>query len=289
MRLADESRAIREAYPAELVDLAAFVTDLGGVTGVMLVLSLVYWVTAERRERAALVASYTVVAVGVIMLTKYGLAMSRPPESAFVVPLEDDPYGFPSGHAFIAVVVYGGLALAYDRLDDRATMFGVGALVAAISVSRVVLGLHYLSDVLAGIAMGIAVLWLLHWGVDGNPRLGFAIGAVAAIPAIAISGGEPYVLVGLGAAIGGFVAAGSIRSLPSRQSRFGSGFLVIVGLAFLIGVSTIESTVVGELSGGPVPLAADVALVAINAVLVAGVLLAPAILGRLDLGPIGTR
>ena len=84
-------------------------------------------------------------------------------------PVFDDPifslptYSFPSGHAMASTVFYGLLSI-YALANARqryAAYFAIAAavfMVAAVSFSRVYLGLHYLSDVMAGIAEGIA--WL---------------------------------------------------------------------------------------------------------------------------------
>jgi undecaprenyl-diphosphatase len=84
-------------------------------------------------------------------------------------PVFDDPifslptYSFPSGHAMASTVFYGLLSI-YALANTRqryAAYFAIAAavfMVAVVSFSRVYLGLHYLSDVMAGIAEGIA--WL---------------------------------------------------------------------------------------------------------------------------------
>lgn len=69
---------------------------------------------------------------------------------------------FPSGHATSSTVCYGAVALvllpAVPRRARRRAVAGTAALVAAIGVSRLALGVHYLSDVLGGFALGGA--WL---------------------------------------------------------------------------------------------------------------------------------
>jgi membrane-associated phospholipid phosphatase len=74
----------------------------------------------------------------------------------------EESTGFPSGHAMIAVVTYGLLATmvavrAATRTTRLAWMISI-ALVCLISLSRLFLTVHYLSDVLGGLAAGIA--WL---------------------------------------------------------------------------------------------------------------------------------
>jgi undecaprenyl-diphosphatase len=68
---------------------------------------------------------------------------------------------FPSGHAMSAAIVYTTVAYLAARLEKRIweralTMLAAAIVIAAISVSRVYLGVHYPSDVVAGIIIGIA-------------------------------------------------------------------------------------------------------------------------------------
>jgi undecaprenyl-diphosphatase len=85
-------------------------------------------------------------------------------------------YSFPSGHAFAATATYGALALVLASLLDRGrralALAVAGALVAIVAASRVVLGVHYLLDVLAGLCAGVALvcalLLVLEWRL-ANP------------------------------------------------------------------------------------------------------------------------
>ncbi len=74
-------------------------------------------------------------------------------------------YSFPSGHATMSVVLYGFLAflLAYGAPVRwrRPITFVALSLIALISFSRVYLGAHWMSDVLAGLAFGVAWAALL--------------------------------------------------------------------------------------------------------------------------------
>jgi len=70
-------------------------------------------------------------------------------------------YSFPSGHSFASAMVYIGMALAFASMSDRHsvryTMVGAAmALSAMIAWSRVMLGVHYPSDALAGWMGGAA-------------------------------------------------------------------------------------------------------------------------------------
>ena len=81
---------------------------------------------------------------------------------SFPDPLASETsFSFPSGHSSVAIAFYGALALVLARLLPRwrarlALALAAAALVAVIGLSRLYLGVHYLSDVLAGFAAGLA-------------------------------------------------------------------------------------------------------------------------------------
>jgi membrane-associated phospholipid phosphatase len=180
VRLEEQSRWIWERYPNEYLDVAVFVTDLGDVTAVMLLLSVLYWVVD--REKSALVVSYIVAGGAVVILLKLGFALPRP--DVELIPREYDQYGFPSGHAFTATVVYGGLLWVFEKHREPRFTVPVVGLIAAIALSRVVIGVHYLGDVLVGAALGLVVLVVMERLTDRVPRRGFSVGLLLAVPAV---------------------------------------------------------------------------------------------------------
>jgi membrane-associated phospholipid phosphatase len=102
-------------------------------------------------------------------------------------PVFDDPifslatYSFPSGHAMASTVFYGLLAIhasvnATQRFAANVAIAAAVLMVVLVSFSRIYLGLHYLSDVMGGIAEGIAWLALsftvLHYIRRGEAGTG---------------------------------------------------------------------------------------------------------------------
>lgn len=276
MRLEAESRLIREAYPGEYAELAAAVTELGGATVLMVALALLYWLT--RRRETALVVSYAFAGLSVLLLVKYVLAMPRPPAEVHLVPHSDDPHGFPSGHAFSATLVYGGLLVTFDRLRDRVAVVSAAALILVVSLSRVVLGYHYLGDVIVGAVFGLAFLATIHRIVDGRPHRGFAVAAVAAVPMVLVVGPTGDALLGLGGSVGGVLGSLRIDSLPELRSRLEGALLAIAGVTVVFAIRTFKSTL-WSLSPEILSLAS---VTAANAVLVAALLLVPAAVGRIE-------
>src|SRR6266508_2933995 len=94
-------------------------------------------------------------------LLKYAFQRPRPHFDDPILRLTS--YSFPSGHTMIANVLYGALAACLlARTPDSGRRFiiivSASFLIALVGFSRIYLGAHYLSDVLAAMAEGLA--WL---------------------------------------------------------------------------------------------------------------------------------
>jgi membrane-associated phospholipid phosphatase len=113
-------------------------------------------------RRGALLTVVTLAGAGLLNgLLKFSFARVRP-ASFFDYPLPGSP-SFPSGHALYAASVFGGLAVLLTArirnfLLQLAIWVIVISLILLVGLSRVYLGVHYPSDVLAGYAIGI--IWV---------------------------------------------------------------------------------------------------------------------------------
>jgi len=150
--------------PAWLVQVAIDVTALGGtaVLAIMLVI-VVGYLALERRYDAIVLIVVATAGGGVLSeLLKWWFARKRPE----IVPhlVEVGSASFPSGHSMLAVVTYltlGALLARFvPRRRTRTYCIVVSFLLALlIGLSRVYLGVHYPTDVLAGWSAGLA--WAL--------------------------------------------------------------------------------------------------------------------------------
>jgi membrane-associated phospholipid phosphatase len=128
------------------------VVDVVAAVVVVLLLFLRWW------RLAAVVALARVGELVCESVVKMVVARPRP---ALVNPVASaSGYSFPSGHAGGSAAVYGALALlALVGVAGWARLMlvtGAALLVSAVAVSRVLLGVHYPSDVAAGMALGLA-------------------------------------------------------------------------------------------------------------------------------------
>jgi membrane-associated phospholipid phosphatase len=110
----------------------------------------------------ALVAG--LVAMGINSTLKHFIHRPRP-DTLYVSKMYFKSSSFPSGHAFGSMVIFG--LLGYVAGMYAAAPWGIAALgvsavlIATIGISRIYLGAHYPTDVIAGWLFGGAVLWLI--------------------------------------------------------------------------------------------------------------------------------
>src|SRR5262249_58993839 len=74
--------------------------------------------------------------------------------------LPPDQFSFPSGHSITAFAVAVPLSEFYPTAS-----IGLLFCAASVAASRVVLGMHYLSDVIAGCAIGAILGYIAYWCV----------------------------------------------------------------------------------------------------------------------------
>jgi undecaprenyl-diphosphatase len=170
---ADESAVLAARVPGDpatpvgpgwLVELARDVTALGGYT-VLTLITVLVWLFL-RLERTKVTANRFVATVtggyALNVLLKTIVARPRPDVVPFLTQIHSP--SFPSGHAMMSTVVFLTLGL---MLSEVATRRAVRVLVIAspvaiavsVSLTRVYLGVHFPTDVMAGLCCGVA--WTL--------------------------------------------------------------------------------------------------------------------------------
>jgi undecaprenyl-diphosphatase len=148
--------------PAWLENAGRDVTALGSTAVVVLVVAGVSGFFAlGRRWKPMIVLIFTAAAgAGVAYLLKDIYQRERPSIVEHFDKVQT--YSFPSAHAMIASIVYitlGAYLAYYNRTSKRLSAYFLGLAVllsVAVGISRMYVGVHYPSDVLAGWAAGLA-------------------------------------------------------------------------------------------------------------------------------------
>lgn len=150
--------------PGWFEEVARDVTALGSMTiliGITAAVAGYLWLAGKRRSVALVLASVGG-GIAVSSLFKRGFDRPRPD----LVPHATEVYtaSFPSGHAMLAAVTYLTLAAMLARVQPtralKIYLFALATFVTAlVGISRVYLGVHWPTDVLAGWTAGAA--WAL--------------------------------------------------------------------------------------------------------------------------------
>jgi membrane-associated phospholipid phosphatase len=241
--------------PEVIVVFAALLTQLGDVWFVFGLLGLLYWFGTSLpgplsfdRTRAAFAVALGLGAHAVVTTLKEWLAYPRPPgadvavgrdlmpalvEPLYVAAATATGFGLPSGHATAAAIIYGGLALL---VGTRRAYGSAAALVVVIALSRIVLQVHYLVDVVFGVTVGAAYLAVVYrlCGRGSNPGRALMLAVVAALFGPILGGYNFDTMAVLGGTLGARIAWGSLGDavIHEEMTRTGGAIAVVVGVVF---------------------------------------------------------
>ncbi|QYM79454.1 phosphatase PAP2 family protein [Horticoccus luteus] len=145
--------------PSWLLQVARDISALGGATVLILLTLLVLgYLLLNRGRRTALFLAASI-ASAYLLSTLLKHAFGRPRPSVVPALAEVSSASFPSGHSLLSSAVYLTMAALLARVvvrpRNRLYFMGSALLLSfLIGVSRVFLGVHYPTDVLAGWAAG---------------------------------------------------------------------------------------------------------------------------------------
>jgi undecaprenyl-diphosphatase len=128
------------------------------VLAIVIVAALLLWNTEHKHSARLLLAA---VAGNIVLNNVLKLLFDRPRPDIFVWQTTALSSSFPSGHAMSATVCYGTVAYLAARLQKRRwsralTLGAAIVLILLICGTRLYLGVHYPSDVIAGMLVGLA-------------------------------------------------------------------------------------------------------------------------------------
>ncbi len=178
-----------------LDELMLLITQFGEETAFLVAAMAMFWCVDKNR-------GYYVLSVGffgtiLTQIIKLFCQVPRPwvqdPDFTVVGDAKEAAggYSFPSGHSQSAIGTFGSIAADTKRKPLRWLYIAICVLVP---ISRMYLGVHFLSDVVVGSAVSLLLMWLLRKVTDGKL--------------------VPYVLAGLAVASVGFVLIVELYPFP---------------------------------------------------------------------------
>lgn len=136
------------------------ITNLGGPISVVLVPTILFIIGDKMRELSIEIILSLILSTLIVQILKRIFSRNRPywilkNLNTFGIDLSD--YSFPSGHSAAAFTIAMTIALNYPGIK-----IAILIVASLIAISRIYLGVHYPTDVLAGIIIGIGASLFVH-------------------------------------------------------------------------------------------------------------------------------
>lgn len=136
------------------------ITFFGNWQFLLPVMAIIIWILFIKNKKKFIIP-FGLTVLGAEAITFLGKMMFHRSRPLFAILHETD-FSFPSGHATIAVAFYGYLAYILIKLGKEKYKWPItiAAILTAflIGYSRLYLGVHYVSDILAGYLIGLTAL-----------------------------------------------------------------------------------------------------------------------------------
>lgn len=142
-----------------LTPFVKVITNFGGAI-FLIAISIILFLLIKNKKIGISIFSNLFIITIINQLFKFILQRPRPTEYRII---DETGYSFPSGHSMISMAFYGYLIyLIYKYIKNKYIKWGLitilSCLIVMIGISRIYLGVHYTSDVIAGFVISIAYL-----------------------------------------------------------------------------------------------------------------------------------
>ena len=156
--------AIRGDLPASLTFLFRTITHLIDIPVIItwvLIVAFIFYRKQWKLESYLMLGNLTL--AGILIVTFKNIYQRPRPEILHLV--EEKGFSFPSGHSLAVTLLIGSLIIIVgQRVKDRTVklIFQIllGVYLVSVIISRVYLGVHYPSDVLASLCLGLGILFI---------------------------------------------------------------------------------------------------------------------------------
>ena len=144
-----------------LTPVVKLITWFGSATCIV-PLTVILFILIKNRKTVLVIGINLVIVTLLNQLLKFILQRPRPTDFRII---DESGYSFPSGHSMVSMAFYGFLIyLIYKNVKNKylkvVLISFLSLLIVMIGISRIYLGVHYTSDVLAGFLLSISYIIL---------------------------------------------------------------------------------------------------------------------------------
>lgn len=144
-----------------LTTCASVVTSLASSEAIIIITLVLIFLLNTNHQRLFVIIN-TLISAGIIVLSKNIFLRERPLIGSELL----SSYSFPSGHSLIATTYYGFLIYLLRRSKCKEEYKVIGTtflttLIVLICLSRLILNVHYVTDVVGGVVLGLIILLVL--------------------------------------------------------------------------------------------------------------------------------
>ena len=156
--------AIRGDLPDALTFLFRIITHLIDIPVIItwvLIVALIFYRKQWKMESYLMLGNLAL--AGILIVTFKNIYQRPRPEILHLV--EEKGFSFPSGHSLAVTIMVGTLIVIFSQRIMNSTwrkvvQIGLGIYLVSVLVSRIYLGVHYPSDVIASLCVGLGVLFM---------------------------------------------------------------------------------------------------------------------------------
>jgi len=147
-------------YPEQLIGITRLI-DLPIVISWAILLTAIFYLKKWKSESLLVAGNLSL--AGILIVSLKHLYQRPRPDILHLV--EEKGFSFPSGHSLAVTLLIGSLIIIVgQRVKDRTVrhilQISLGIYLVSVIISRVYLGVHYPSDVLASLCLGLGILFI---------------------------------------------------------------------------------------------------------------------------------
>ncbi|MBK5113044.1 MAG: phosphatase PAP2 family protein [Candidatus Heimdallarchaeota archaeon] len=153
------NEALQDNFPDWLITIFKGITFLGDSIVYIVILAIGFWIY---KKRDAIIGMYVLLTSAFLNFFLKVVIQKPRPTKSIRMPEDIEGFSTPSGHAQASTTVYGWIMFYFKKVW---LYIVIPILVLLICLSRVVLGVHYIGDVILGFLIGAAVLAALYFAI----------------------------------------------------------------------------------------------------------------------------